>query len=157
MNKDREYLLKIDCMFVLPPCQQLKDQDAKGPKVNSKVVSLVLDDLGSDVLGSADERVRLLSAHQLLSKTKVYLHRDAKALSLSGMSPLRSSNRVTHQFDITLHVQHQVLGLQVSVHDVLLMEVGVGLHHAGSAEHSHGLVKAASDHHTDTRALTYVC
>jgi len=47
----------------------------------------------------------------------------------------------THQFDVALYVQHQVLGLQVSVHDVLLMEVGVGLHHAGRAEHRDGLVK----------------
>lgn len=55
------------------------------------------------------------------------------------------AQRSTHQFDIALYVQHQVLRLQVSVHDVLLMEVGVGLHHTGGAEHSHGLVKTPSE------------
>lgn len=51
----------------------------------------------------------------------------------------------TDQFNIALHIQHQVLRLQVSVHDVFLVEVGVGLHHAGSAEHSDGLVKTPSE------------
>ena len=55
----------------------------------------------------------------------------------------------SHQFDVALCVQHQVLRLQVSVHDVLLVEVGVGLHHTGSAEHSDGLVKTPSENHRD--------
>lgn len=49
-----------------------------------------------------------------------------------------------HQFDVALHIQHQVLWLQVSVHDVLLVEISEGLHHAGGAEHSRGLIKAPS-------------
>lgn len=40
---------------VLPSHQQLKDQDAQGPKVNCKVMSLVLDDLWGHVLRSAHE------------------------------------------------------------------------------------------------------
>lgn len=51
----------------------------------------------------------------------------------------------THHFDVSLHIQHQVLWLQVPVHDVLLVEVGIGLHHAGSAEHSNGLIKTPSE------------
>lgn len=53
----------------------------------------------------------------------------------------------THQFNIALYIQHQVLRLQVSVHDVLLVEVGIGLHHAGGAEHGNGLVKTPSEDH----------
>lgn len=56
-----------------------------------------------------------------------------------------SSVESTHQLDVALHVQHQVLRLQVSVHDVLLVEVGVGLHHAGGAEHGGGLVKTSPE------------
>lgn len=52
-----------------------------------------------------------------------------------------------HQFDVALHVQHQVLGLQVSVHDVLLVEVNVGLHHAGRAEDGDVLVKTSPANH----------
>lgn len=56
----------------------------------------------------------------------------------------------THQFDVALYIQHQVFRLQVSVHDVLLVEVGVGLHHTGSAEHGDGLVKTPSENHRGT-------
>lgn len=67
-----------------------------------------------------------------------------KSVEINTRAQVRS-----HQFDVALYIQHQVLRLQVSVHDVLLVEVGVGLHHTGSAEHSDGLVKTPSENHRD--------
>lgn len=63
-------------VLVLPSHQQFKDQDAKRPKINCKVVSLVLDYLRSHVLRSANKWVGFLTTHQLLCKAKVNLHTD---------------------------------------------------------------------------------
>ena len=60
----------------------------------------------------------------------------------------------THQFDVALNVQHQILRFQVSVHDVLLMQVSVGLHHTGGAEHGNGFIKTPSKNHRNTKGST---
>lgn len=58
---------------MLPSHQQLVHQNPQRPKVDGKVVALVLDDLGRHVLRSAHKRVGLVAAHQLLGKAKVHL------------------------------------------------------------------------------------
>lgn len=67
---------------------------------------------------------------------------------------LQSAQTRTHNFDVSLYIQHQVLWLQVSVHDVLLVEVGISLHHTGSAEHGNGLIKTPSENHRDSLSFT---
>ena len=59
-----------------PACQQLVHQDAQRPVVRWNVVTLVEDDLWSDVLRRSTERPRLLTDSDLLSETKVHLEND---------------------------------------------------------------------------------
>lgn len=50
---------------------QLEDEDTKRPPVCSTVVSLLQNDLGSEVLGSATQGVRLAARRELLCEAKV--------------------------------------------------------------------------------------
>lgn len=114
-------------------------------------MALVLDDLGRHVLRRSHERVGLLAAQQLFGETKVHLRRQAtrqiQTVTNRKLACFLEKTKKTnpHQFDVAPHVQHQVLGLQVPVHDVLLVEVVVGLHHAGRAEDGDVLVETAPE------------
>ena len=56
----------------------------------------------------------------------------------------------THQFDVSLSIQHEILRLQVSVENTFAMEVIESFCDATNAEFSSGLIKAPSKHKKDT-------
>lgn len=56
----------------------------------------------------------------------------------------------THQFDVAFSVQHQILGLQVSVEDTFTMEVLKSLGDAADAEFGCGFFKTSPEIKTDS-------
>lgn len=56
---------------------------------------------------------------------------------------------VTHQFDVAFSVQHQILGLQVSVEDAFSMEVVKSLSDTADTEFGYGFFKTAPAIKTD--------
>lgn len=92
------------------PVDHLVDQDAQRPPVHALPVRHLPQDLGRQVLGRAAQRLRRVALHVLLRQAEV---RDA---------------------DVALGVQEEVLGLQVAVDDVVLMQMGDAQHDLGCVE-----------------------
>ena len=88
--------------------QHLVDQDTKGPVVDSLVVTLGENDLGCKILGSTAQRVGLV--HDNLGETQV------------------------DKNTVTLFVNENVLGLQITVADASVMKMAQRLENAGSVE-----------------------
>jgi hypothetical protein len=92
-------------------------QDAESPPVDGEAVTLLIEDLGSQVLGSAAEGVGLGVVLEDLGEAEV------------------------SETDVAVFVHEDVLWLQVSVDDVLLVQMPDGQSHLGRVELGSVLVK----------------
>lgn len=94
-----QHLLAVTVVVGRPPAQHLVEQGAQAPPVGAPGVTGALDDFGGEVLGGAAETMRLI---RLLN-------------TLLRQSEVSDSN-------VPLRIQEDVLGLQVPVNNVLLVE-----------------------------------
>ena len=88
----------------------LVDEDAKGVPVHRRVVALVLNDLGGDVLGSAAERVSSVTWQELLDEAEV------------------------SELDVSILLDQHILRLEVPVNEVLRVHVLEGQHNLPDVE-----------------------
>ena len=79
--------------------QHLKDENTDGPIVNHTVIAALLEDFGREVLCSATMSLRKLIIGQQASKTKV------------------------NNLDVPIRVDHDILKLEVSMHDSLIVQI----------------------------------
>lgn len=135
-------------------------------------MAFVEDDLGGHVFRSSTERPGLLATSDLFGKTKVDLETSSPLAtppqnlsgSWHGSSGFILRTPATHQLDVAFSVQHQILGLQVSVEDALTMEVIERLGDAAHAEFGCGFFKTSPEIKEDfsvgpgeaTGALSYL-
>ena len=99
------------------PEQHLEDEYADGPPVDHSVVACACDDLWSEVLSRPTERHCRLAMVEVLGETKVY------------------------DLDVAVCVDHDVLQLDVAVHDAALVELAQGHDDLSSVELYHVLWK----------------
>lgn len=91
----------------------LIEEDSKAPNVHLFVMSLFQDDFGGDVFGSADIRVRLLALLKDFGNSKI------------------------RQTSVSVFIQQNVLGLQISVYYVKGVEIGETRQNLGPVEFGH--------------------
>ena len=82
-----------------PSAEELDNQNTERPPVGAHVVPAAKDDLGREVFGRAAQRPRALAAIDNLGEAKV------------------------DHLDVALGIEKKVLGLEVSVDDVVFMQV----------------------------------
>lgn len=126
--------------FHLRSREQLKHEYAEGPVIGADVVSLVEDDLGSNVLGSSAESPRLPANLELLGKAKVDLEIN-NCYKFDNPQKIYCS---THELDVSGSVEEKILWLQVSVDDSPGVEVIERLNNARSVKPGRGVVKVSS-------------
>lgn len=111
------------------PGKKLVNQNAQGPPVHGGGVTLVMDNLGGQVLWGSAQGVRLLGS--------------AVVAVPPAAEPLREAE--IDELDVALAVQQQVLGLEVAVGHAVLGLVQVLEHQddLGGVEAGHVLVEAS--------------
>lgn len=108
--------------------RQHEQNDAEGPYVAALIVA-ALEDLGRDVVGSADQGVLALLLHQLLPQIFV---------------PLEGQSEVDeHEVQGLVVDQQEVLGLEVAVHNLVLVAVVDDADHLREERPSVGLREVA--------------
>lgn len=89
------------------------DEGTEGPPINFFVVALTAQHFGGNVLGWAAEGVCF----------------GVKSQSSLAQSKINEAN-------VTLHVEQQVLGLEIAIHNVVVVQIAEGQHHFSSVESS---------------------
>lgn len=115
-------------------------------------MAFVEDDLGGHVFRGSTERPGLLATSDLFGKTKVDLGTSSPLATPQNLSGSRCGSSgfilrtsATHQLDVAFSVQHQILGLQVSVEDAFTVEVIERLSDAAHAEFGCGFFKTSPE------------
>lgn len=114
-------------------------------------MAFVEDDLWGHVFWGSTERPGLLATSDLFGKAKVDLGTFSPFATSQNLHGCLVSSRdhqpatATHQFDVAFSVQHQILGLQVSVEDTFTMEVIKSLGDAADTEFGCGFFKTSPE------------